>query len=596
VPWRRCAETEAASKQRLEDFGTLSIVEREIDYTKYTEPELVEMFGRMDPRFAPEECGRLAKFLRERDYIVTEGDTGPGFAVPSPGQLKILIGSSRPIECDVDFGKVAGPAGWMGPTHNDFGFAGPGTLQTDGLSVYLSGQVGAQNGLFPSLSQQQVQLPFRKIVNVESRDGLIRFEYSGGEFEDGAITLRLSDASVAERLIAALPKERTKDFRSQINANAEFQRHLVDKSTRTPVTVALIAINALVFVAALMGGAELFEPTGGVQIAWGSNFGPYTTDGEWWRLFTSLFIHFGIVHIILNMLALAVFGPLVERLYGSLTYLLTYLFAGMAGSLASVSWHPGINSAGASGAIFGILGALLASPLRAGDTFPIDIVRSIRHWFMVFLGWSLYAGFKYKGIDYAAHLGGLVSGFIIGLVAGRPITAGSALVRSDLRHLLQTAAVAAALLAAGFWFAQRASASLVGEGLYWHTVHWLTAGEQVTSNHFKSAVAMARANKQSPSVIVEPLEKEVLPFWRQASDRLAAIELRTDSPCRSNLDFLQEMSDARADAYELLDEGLRGNDRQKVETAEHDLNRIETQATQRPGSGQGKCFKLGRKL
>jgi rhomboid protease GluP len=268
----------------------------------------------------------------------------------------------------------------------------------------------------------------------------------------------------------------------------------------------------------------------------------------------------------------------------------------MAGSLASVSWHPGINSAGASGAIFGILGALLAAPLRAGDTFPIDIVRSIRNWFMVFLGWSLYAGFKYKGIDYAAHLGGLVSGFVIGLVAARPITAGSALVRGDLRHLLQTAAVAAVLLAGGFWFAQRASASLVGEGLYWQTVHWLTAGERATSDHFKSAVAMARANKQSLSVIVEPLEKEVLPFWRQASDRLAAIELRTDSPCRSNLDFLQEMSDARADAYELLDEGLRGNDRQKVETAEQELNRIENLATQRPGSGQGRCLKLGREL
>jgi hypothetical protein len=189
-----------------------------------------------------------------------------------------------------------------------------------------------------------------------------------------------------------------------------------------------------------------------------------------------------------------------------------------------------------------------------------------------------------------------VSGFIIGLVAARPITAGSTSVRSELRHLWQAAAVAAVLLAGGFWFAQRASASLVGEGLYWHTVHWLTAGERATSNHFKSAVSMARANKRGPSVIVEPLEKEVLPFWRQASDRLAAIELRTDSPCRSNLDFLQEMSDARADAYELLDEGLRRSNRQKVETAEQKLNQIENLAMQRPGSGQGRCLKLGREL
>jgi rhomboid protease GluP len=560
-------------------------VEAEIDYTKYTEPELVEMFGRMDPRYAPEECKRLATFLSERDYRVVEGDTGPGYAVPSPGKLQTLIGSPRPIECDVDFGNAAGPAGWLGPTHNDFGFVGPGNLQADGLCVYLSGQVGPRKGLFPSLSQQQVQLPYRKIVNVETRDELIRFEYGGGEFEAGAITLRLGDASIAERLVATLPKERTNDFRSQINAGEEFRRHLVSESTRTPITVGLIAINALVFVATLVGGAEFFKPVGTVQIAWGSNFGPYTTDGDWWRLLTSLFVHFGIVHIVLNMLALAVFGPLVERLYGSVTYLLIYLFAGMAGSLASVSWHPGINSAGASGAIFGILGALLAAPLRAGDTFPIDVARSIRHWFLVFLCWSLYAGFKYKGIDYAAHLGGLASGFILGVAAARPINTRSASLRSHLRVLVQVVLVAAALLAGGFWFAQRASASLVGEGLYWHTVHWLAAGERATSGHFNSAVATARANQQSPSVILEPLEREVLPFWREASDRLAAIQLRTDSLYRSSLDFLQEMSNERADAYELLDEGLRKNDRQKVEVAEQKLNQIAILARQRSGSG-----------
>ena len=549
-------------------------MEGEIDYTRYTEPELAEMFGRMDPRYAPQECRRLATFLSERDYIVTEGDTGPGFAVPSPGKLQTLIGSSRPIECAVDFGKTAGPRGWLGPTHNDFGFLGSGILQTDGLYVYLSGTVRPRNDIFAAPSQQRVQLSCRKITNVELRDGLIRFEYGGADFEDGAITLRLSDASIAERLIAALPKERTQGFRSQINANTEFRRRLLDKSPRTPVTVGLIAINVLVFVATLMDGAELLKPIGTVQIAWGANFGPYTTDGDWWRLFTSLFIHFGILHIAMNMLTLAVVGPLIERLYGSLTYLLIYLLAGMASGLASIAWHPGVNSAGASGAIFGILGALLAAPLRAGDTFPIDMVRAILHWLVVFLGWSLYAGFKYKGIDYAAHLGGLASGFVIGLAAARPITAESVSSRSDVRHLLQMLPVAVALLAGGFWFAQRASASLVGEGLYWHTVHWLAAGERATSKHFNSAVAMARAHEQSPAVIVASLEKNVLPFWRQASDRLAAIELRTDSPNRSNLDFLQEISDARTDAYELLDEGLRKNDPQKIKTAEQQLNQI----------------------
>jgi rhomboid protease GluP len=548
-----------------------------IDYSKHTETELVEMFGRLDPRYAPEECHRLAAYLGERGYIITEGDDVPGFATPSPDKLQTLIGSSRPIECNVDFGKATGLASGLGPTHNDLGLVGAGALQADGIYVYLSGQVGSQKGLFPS--QRQMQIPYRNIANVEAQDGLLRFEYGGGELEKGAITLRLGDASITERLIAALPTKRTSDFRSQINVNTEFRRHLLDKST--PVTVGLIAVNALVFVGTLMGGAEWFKPVGAVQIAWGSNFGPYTTDGEWWRLLTSLFIHFGILHVVLNMLALAGFGPLVERLYGSVTYLLIYLLAGIAGSLASISWHPNINSAGASGAIFGILGALLAAPLRAGNTFPVDFVQSTRHWFVVFLGWSLYAGFEYKGMDYAAHLGGLVSGFLLGLSASRPITGDTPVSRSDFRHIRLMVPVAVAVLGCGFWFAQQAAASLAGEGLYWHTVHWLAAGERNANRHFNAAVVMAKANKGNPSLILEPLEKEVLPFWRQASDRLSAIQLRTDSPYRSHLDSLQDMSDARADAYELLDEGLRTHDRQKAVTAEQTLKQIDSVARQR---------------
>ena len=407
---------------------------------------------------------------------------------------------------------------------------------------------------------------------------LVRFGYNVDEEEDDSICLWLADKAAADKLVAILPKRRTKEFRSQIKIDAQFATRLIAQSPRVPVTVALVAINTLVFIATLLAGAEFLIPVGKLQIAWGSNFGPYTADGGWWRLFTSLFIHFGIAHLILNMIALVMFGPLVERLYGSVNYLLIYLLAGIAGGLASISWQPDVNSAGASGAIFGILGALVAAQLRAGDSFPVDILRPIRDTTLVYLGLSLYAGFKYKGIDNAAHLGGLTAGFLIGLAAARPITGECSYSRSDLRRLIQLLPVAAVVLAVGLWFAQRASASMVGEGLFRRTAHWIWAREPTINQKFNAALSLDANAKEDHTALIKTLETVVMPFWREAGDRLATIELSSNSPDRSTLEVLQDLTDGRADAFQLLDDGLRNNDPKVIAKAGQDLKEVEQTA------------------
>jgi rhomboid protease GluP len=555
-------------------------VANEIDYTKHTEPELVEMFGRMDPRYAPAECARLGRYLTEHGFVVTDGGTGPGSAEPSPEKLQALIGLPRPFECNVDFGNATRSLGQLGPAQNTFGFVGSGTLVTDGISVWLSGQV-SRTGV-----QENAQLSCRQIANVESQGRLVRFGYDVTDVEDNSIVLSLPDISAVEKLVAILPKNRTHEFRSQIKADADFAGLLIAQSPKVPVTIALIAINTVVFIATLLAGAEWLVPVGKMQIAWGSNFGPYTTDGEWWRLFTSLFIHFGIAHLVSNMLALALFGPLVERLYGSVNYLLIYLLAGIAGSLASISWHPDINSAGASGAIFGILGALLAAQLRAGDTFPMDILRPIRNTTLVFLGWAAYAGFKYKGIDFAAHLGGLTCGFIIGLAAARPITGEHSYSRSDLRRCFQTLPAAAVVLALGVWFAQRASASIVGEALFQRTAHWIGVREHIINGKFNVALSLDTQEKHNHTALIETLEKDVIPFWREAGDRLANIQLSNNSPSSPTLEILQDSADGRADAFQLLDDGLRHNDSKVIAKADADLKQVEHTAKERRATRQ----------
>jgi rhomboid protease GluP len=549
-------------------------VEGEIDYKKHTEFELVEMFGRMDPRYAPAECARLGKYLTDHGYLVTAGALEPGSAVPSPAKLQELIGSSQPIEWNVEFDNTTKASGLLRLASNEFGFVGSGTVQTDGISLWLSGQVSDRG----SLRDEYTQLSCQKIANVESDGRLVRFGYNVDEVETDSMCLWLADNSATEKFVAILPKRRTRDFRPQAKADAEFGAKLIAQSPSFPITIVLVAINTLVFIATLIAGAEWLIPVGKMQIAWGSNFGPYTTDGEWWRLFTSVFIHFGIAHLVLNMIALVMFGPLVERLYSSVNYLLIYLLAGIAGSLASLSWRPEINSAGASGAIFGILGALLAVQLRAGGTFPPDILRPIRNTALLFLGWSVYAALKYKGIDNAAHLGGLAAGFLLGLVAGRPVTGESSYSRGDMRRSVQLVPAAAVILAVGFWFAQRASASIVGEGLFVRTVHWISVREPAMNRRF--SLALAKHN-QDHSAFIETLEKEVIPFWREAGDRLAAIQLPSDSPNSSNLEVLQDLSDGRADAYQLLDDGLRKGDPKVIARANQDLQQVEVAANER---------------
>ena len=131
-------------------------------------------------------------------------------------------------------------------------------------------------------------------------------------------------------------------------------------ASQTPVVTAVVVANVLVFVAMLAAGAGLWHTANGVPLAWGANFGPATQDGQWWRLFTALFVHFGVVHLAMNMWALWDVGRLMERLHGPWRLALLYFGSGVLGNLLSlvVQGNQAV-SGGASGAVFSLYGALL---------------------------------------------------------------------------------------------------------------------------------------------------------------------------------------------------------------------------------------------
>jgi len=185
------------------------------------------------------------------------------------------------------------------------------------------------------------------------------------------------------------------------------------------VTQALLGINVVVFIAMVMGGVSPMEPTGQQLVEWGANFGPYTIGGQWWRLLSCVFVHIGVMHIALNMWCLWGLGRLAESVYDRWTFGGLYLITGLSASVASLVWRPVGVSAGASGAIFGIAGALISAFYLGEFSLPKTVVSGLLTSVLKFAGYNLVLGAFLGHTDNAAHVGGLVSGLILGAMIAR---------------------------------------------------------------------------------------------------------------------------------------------------------------------------------
>lgn len=189
---------------------------------------------------------------------------------------------------------------------------------------------------------------------------------------------------------------------------------------RTPQiwgTQLLIATNLLVFLAMLADGAGFWHSPNGIQLAWGANFGPATQDGQWWRLGSAMFLHFGVIHLALNMWSLWDAGQLVERMYGHFRFICIYFISGLFGNLASLVIQGNIAvSGGASGAIFGIYGALLVFLWLARSEVTSHEFRWLFWGALAFAIITIVLGFIIPGIDNSAHIGGFISGILASLV------------------------------------------------------------------------------------------------------------------------------------------------------------------------------------
>lgn len=182
-------------------------------------------------------------------------------------------------------------------------------------------------------------------------------------------------------------------------------------------TIAIAVANVVVFLVLSMQGmtedAQFMLDHGAMYVPWA------VEQGEYYRLFTSMFLHFGFEHLMNNMIVLLIVGCQLEVMLGKIKYLFLYIGGGLCGNVVSALWDVYTGgyavSAGASGAVFALIGALFYIAVRNRDQIGSSVGKRLA--FMVIL--MLYYGFSSAGVDNAAHIGGLLSGFILSVLLYR---------------------------------------------------------------------------------------------------------------------------------------------------------------------------------
>ena len=336
----------------------------------------------------------------------------------------------------------------------------------------------------------------------------------------------------------------------------EFRRSLAQLTSRAWVWPALIAANVAVFAAfCISNPANILEPTTLELVKWGANYGPKTTNGELWRLFTSTFMHIGVIHLLLNIAVLCQVGRLVERMTGNFGFAAAYLLAGFGGSLASVAWNPVVVSAGASGAIFGIYGVLLGFlvPGASRDSVPAEVIKQLRTSAATFIGYAISIGFTHKGIDNAAHAGGFVAGLLCGIALAHPLTAAGARSRGPR---------ALAVLAGGLILAGGAAWSLPRGVDFDREVAVVRAVEDKTVDRFAEILQLAKDDKISDAEFADVVAKELLPPWREMQKHLHQPKVKAVFPAT----FMTYV-DAREEYWTLVETAARNSDSALTERA-----------------------------
>ncbi len=351
-------------------------------------------------------------------------------------------------------------------------------------------------------------------------------------------------------------------------AFAEFKLHLRTITPRLYVVPAVVTLNVLVFAIMVATGVSALNPSIEQAVRWGADYGPLTLGRLPWRLVTNLFVHFGAIHLAANVAALLSSGPTVERLFGAPAFAALYLTAGLSGSLASVAIHPLTVSAGASGAIFGVYGALGALLLLQRDVIPRIVLSKLGGVAGGFIIYNLIYGFGHTGIDNIAHLGGLVGGAAVGVILHGPLHPGRPASRGRPAMVL----AGAVGLALGAAIALPRPISF--ESILWN----FGADQKAALARYDLAVKQLNRREIGPQDAANRIEYGVLPPWRKAraalegdTNQLLARPPGVSAEAQRALQLFDQSAVAYEEGWTKMVQVLRAGDLKKTATAAQEM-------------------------
>lgn len=245
-------------------------------------------------------------------------------------------------------------------------------------------------------------------ITAERKKAILHSRPANEHYYDA--TLVRQNAANFRRALAHVVAEEEKAERNLHPMHREkYGALLISKSY--VVTPLLIYANTLVFVAMVLTGISPLQPTARSLFEWGGNLAPAVVTGQWWRLLTYIFLHGGALHLLMNTFALLYIGMFLEPLMGRIRFTGAYLLTGICAGLLSIAVHTDSVGVGASGAIFGMYGVFLSmlTTSHIQRTLRKTMLRSI----LFFVVYNLLAGLQ-GNTDNAAHIGGLLSGILIG--------------------------------------------------------------------------------------------------------------------------------------------------------------------------------------